>query len=67
MLNEIEEFEAYIGTVKYCAENKYDSVYLGRFTYDMLLKFEGLSRVLTILRSKSSSAIWYFLFIIKPP
>jgi len=49
MLNEIEEFEAYIGTVKYCAENKYDSVYLGRFTYDMLLKFEGLSRVLTIL------------------
>lgn len=49
MLNEIEEFEAYIGAVEYCAENKYDSAYLGRFTYDMLLKFEGLSRVLTIL------------------
>lgn len=49
MLNEIEEFEAYISTVKYCAENKYDSAYLGRFTYDMLMEFEGLSRVLTIL------------------
>ncbi len=49
MLNEIEEFEAYTGGVNYCAENKYDSTYLGRFTYDMLMKFEGLSRVLTII------------------
>lgn len=49
MINEIEEFEAYTGIVNYRAENKYDSAYLGRFTYDMLLKFEGLSRVLTIL------------------
>lgn len=49
MLNEIAELEAYIGTVEYCAENKYDSTYLGRFTCDMLLKFEGISRVLTIL------------------
>ena len=49
MLNEIKEFEAYTCTVEYRAENKYDSAYLGRFTYDMLMKFEGLSRVLTIL------------------
>ena len=49
MMNEIAEFEAYNGAVEYRAENKYDSAYLGRFTYDMLLKFEGLSRVLTIL------------------
>lgn len=49
MLNEIEEFEAYTGGVNYCAENKYDSTYLGRFTCDMLIKFEGLSRVLTII------------------
>ena len=49
MLNEIEEFNAYTGIVNYRAENKYDSTYLGRFTYDMLIKFEGLSRVLTII------------------
>lgn len=47
MLNEIEEFRAYTGEVVYRAENKYDSGYLGRFTYGMLLKFEGLARVLT--------------------
>ena len=49
MLNEIEEFNAYTGIINYRAENKYDSTYLGRFTYDMLMKFEGLSRVLTII------------------
>jgi hypothetical protein len=49
MLNEIEEFSAYTSNVNYRAENKYDSTYLGRFTYDMLMKFEGLSRVLTII------------------
>ena len=49
MLNEIAEFEAYTGIVNYTAENKYDSTYLGRFTFDTLLKFEGLSRVLTII------------------
>ena len=38
MLNEIEEFSAYIGTLDYRAAGKYDSTYLGRFTYDMLLK-----------------------------
>ena len=49
MLNEIAEFEAYTSEVKYFAENKYDSTYLGRFTFDTLLKFEGLSRILTII------------------
>lgn len=49
LLNEIEEFAAYTGTVDYTATNKYDSTYLGRFTFDTLLKFEGLSRVMTII------------------
>jgi hypothetical protein len=49
MLNETEEFNAYTGAMGYCANGKYDSTYLGRFTYDMLLKFEGLARVLTII------------------
>ena len=49
MLNEIEEFEAYTGKIKYKADNKFDTSYLGRFTYDMLLKFNGLTRVLTII------------------
>ena len=49
MLNEIEEFAAYTGKVEYKANNKFYSTYMGRFTYDMLLKFEGLTRVLTII------------------
>ena len=49
MLNEFEEYKAYTGKVSYEAKNKYDSTYLGRFTYDMLLKDIGLSRVLTII------------------
>ena len=49
MLNEIEEFEAYTRKIKYKADNKFDTSYLGRFTYDMLLKFNGLTRVLTII------------------
>ena len=49
MLNEFEEFKAYTGKVAYTAKNKYDSTYLGRFTFDMLIKDIGLSRVLTII------------------
>lgn len=49
MLNEIEEFSSYIGAVEYKADNKFDSAYLGRFTYQMLLRFEGLTRVLTMI------------------
>ena len=49
MINETAEFEAYTGKVKYAAESKRDSTYLGRFTYGMLTDFEGLNRVLTII------------------
>lgn len=49
MLNEIEAFRAYTTFPEYTAKNKYDSGYLGRFTFDTLVKCEGLNRVLTIL------------------
>ncbi len=49
MINEREEFAAYIGTVFYTAVNKNDRTWLGRFTFDMLKEFEGMARVLTIL------------------
>lgn len=47
MLNEIEEFNAYTQAPIYEAKGKRDTSYLGRFTFDMLLDFEGLARVLT--------------------
>ena len=31
------------------AQNKQDTTYLGRFTFDTILDFEGPNRVLTIL------------------
>ena len=49
MLNEWEEFQDYTGVVNYTAWNKQDTTYLGRFTFDTILDFEGLNRVLTIL------------------
>ena len=49
MLNELEEFAAYTQPVHYTAKNKYDSSFLGRFTWDMLLDFLGFSRVLTVV------------------
>lgn len=49
MLNEIEEFKAYTQFPKYCANGKRDMSFLGRFTFDMLIKQIGLHRVLTIL------------------
>ncbi len=49
MINEIAEFNSYIGKAQYSATSKRDNSYLGRFTYGMLLDFEGLSRVLTII------------------
>ena len=49
MLNEQKEFEAYTGKVSYTAENKHDTTYLGRFTFDGIIKHEGLVRVFTIL------------------
>ena len=49
MLNEWKEFQAYTKPVTYTAAGKRDTTYMGRFTFDTLMDFEGLSRVLTIL------------------
>lgn len=49
MLNELEEFRAYTVPPVYAAKGKRDNSYLGRFTYDILLEFHGLGRILTIL------------------
>lgn len=49
MLNEWQEFLDYTGSVTYTATGKNDTTYLGRFTFDTLLDFEGLARVLTVL------------------
>ncbi|MBR1383756.1 MAG: hypothetical protein IJ555_08100 [Ruminococcus sp.] len=49
MLNEIEEFTAYTGRLKYKSSGRSDLSYLGRFTFEMLKTFEGLQRVLTII------------------
>ena len=49
MLNEWQEFLDYTGSVIYTVSRKNDTTYLGRFTFDTLLDFEGLARVLTIL------------------
>ena len=49
MLNEWQEFLDYTGTVTYTASGKNDMTYLGRFTFDTLLNFEGLARVLAVL------------------
>ncbi len=47
MLNEPEEFKAYTQFPKYSANGKRDMSFLGRFTFDMLIKQIGLHRVLT--------------------
>lgn len=49
MLNEIAEFEAYTGNLKYKRENKNDNSFLGRFTCEGIQGFEGFPRVLTII------------------
>ena len=49
MLNELAEFEAYTTAPVYMAKGKRDTSYLGRFTFEMILKFLGFHRVLTIL------------------
>ena len=46
MLNEPEEFKAYTQFPKYNANGKRDMSFLGRFTFDMLIKQIGLHRVL---------------------
>ena len=52
MLNEIEEFKAYITFPEYGAKNKYDGAYLGRFNFDMLIRWYGMEHVLTIIARK---------------
>ena len=49
MIDEWEEFKAYTGKVRYMATGKRDGAWKGRFIMDMLLDFEGFSRILTIL------------------
>ena len=49
MLNVWKEFQDYTCVVNYTVRNKQDTTYLGRFTFDTILGFEGLNRVLTIL------------------
>ena len=49
MLNEIEEFEAYTGKPVYKCSGKRDLSFLGRFGFEMMKDFTGLSRVLTII------------------
>ncbi len=47
MLNEIDEFKSYTQFTNYCSHGKRDMSFLGRFTFDMLIKQIGLHRVLT--------------------
>ena len=49
MLNEWQEFLDYTGPVAYKADSKKDTTWLGRFTFEALREFGGLSRILTIL------------------
>ena len=49
MLNEIEEFKAYTSKPVYKCSGKRDLSFLGRFSFEMMKDFTGLSRVLTII------------------
>ena len=49
MLNEIDEFKSYTQFPEYCAHGKRDMSFLGRFSFNMLIKQIGLHRVLTII------------------
>ena len=49
MLNELQEFLDYTGSVVYKADGKKDTAWLGRFTFEALREFSGLARILTIL------------------
>lgn len=49
MLNEWQEFLDYSDPVNYRAAGKQDTTWLGRFTFEALRDFSGLSRILTIL------------------
>ena len=49
MLNEFEEFKAYMTFPDYTIKSKRDTGYLGRFTYKMIKEFRGFNRILTII------------------
>lgn len=49
MLNEWSEFLDYTGPVTYQSKGKKDTTWLGRFTFEALRDFSGLTRILTIL------------------
>ena len=49
MLNEIGEFKAYTEKPVYRSVGKRDTAWLGRFTFNTFLDFEGLGRILTIV------------------
>lgn len=49
VVNEIEEFLSYTTFQVYKADSKNDTSYMGRFTFRMLLKFEGFRHILTLL------------------
>lgn len=49
MLNEIEEFKAYADKPVYKSGGKRDLSFLGRFSFEMIMDFIGLIRVLTII------------------
>ena len=49
MVNKWNEFLQYTGPMTYTASGKRDTRFLGRFTWDTLLDFEGLARILTVL------------------
>ena len=49
MTNEWAEFRAYTESPVYAAIRKSDTIYLGRFTFDMIAEFSGFGRILTII------------------
>lgn len=49
MLNEIEEFKAYTEKPVYKCSGKRDLSFLERFSFEMIMDFIGLNRVLTII------------------
>ena len=49
MTNEWAEFKAYTEQPVYTASRKTDTIYLGRFTFDMITEFTGFGRILTTI------------------
>lgn len=49
MLNKLEKFRSYTAPVQYTVRCKGDIGFLGQFTMESLLNYEGMGRILTIL------------------